>query len=137
MLEPFSESPHLVALQRMVEGRSLTIKELIAQAHGTAVEKGWWDGERNPEKDFPTMVANVHGEVSEAWEEFRNHHAFNELYFNQANPGKPEGIPAELADVMIRIADFAGRYCIDLEAALKAKMEFNKTRPARHGGKRA
>lgn len=51
--------------------------------------------------------------------------------------GKPEGVAAEFADVLIRIADWCGKHNIPLEEALRAKMAFNKTRPHRHGGKLA
>jgi hypothetical protein len=35
------------------------------------------------------------------------------------------------------VFDTCQRYGIDLEAALQVKMAYNKTRPCRHGGKRA
>lgn len=50
---------------------------------------------------------------------------------------KPEGIPAELADVVIRVMDAAVHYGIDLEASIIEKMNYNKTRDFRHGGKKA
>jgi len=49
---------------------------------------------------------------------------------------KPEGVIHELADVVIRIMDMCGLYGMDLEAAIDRKMEYNKTRPYRHGGKK-
>jgi len=49
---------------------------------------------------------------------------------------KPEGIPSELADIVIRVCDMCGWYGIDLEAAIKEKMEYNKNRPYKHGGKK-
>jgi hypothetical protein len=48
---------------------------------------------------------------------------------------KPEGVPSELADVIIRIFDDARSWNIDIAAAMKRKMLFNATRPLRHGGK--
>lgn len=48
---------------------------------------------------------------------------------------KPVGIPSELADIVIRVFDAAGRYGIDLEKAINEKMAYNATRPQRHGGK--
>jgi len=50
---------------------------------------------------------------------------------------KPEGVPAELADIFIRIADAASSYGIDLEAEIILKMAYNSTRPKKHGGKKA
>jgi NTP pyrophosphatase (non-canonical NTP hydrolase) len=49
---------------------------------------------------------------------------------------KPEGIPSEMADIVIRVLDFCYRYKIDLEAVLLEKLAFNETRGHRHGGKR-
>jgi hypothetical protein len=38
--------------------------------------------------------------------------------------------------VELRIADYCGHKGWDLEAALRMKMDYNKTRPHRHGGKK-
>ena len=102
---------------------------LIAKAHEIALEKGWWDN--NP--GFAGLTANLHGEVSEAWEEYRKGNGLGEIYYSEGE--KPEGIPVELADVIIRIFDFCGRYEIPLEKAMHEKMAYNQTRPYRHGGK--
>ena len=48
---------------------------------------------------------------------------------------KPEGVPSELADVVIRIGDICGYFGIDLEAAILEKLEYNKSRSYRHGNK--
>lgn len=50
---------------------------------------------------------------------------------------KPEGIPIELADCLIRIFDLYGWYGIDMENALRVKMNFNGFRKYRHEGKLA
>lgn len=49
------------------------------------------------------------------------------------NDGKPEGLPSELADVVIRIAHICGHMKIDLTGAIRRKLEFNRTRPHKHG----
>lgn len=108
----------------------LKINEFVTAVHQNAVEHGWWDGE---ERTFGELISLCHAELSEALEEFRNGHTPTETY-HQEN-GKPEGIPSELADVIIRIFDMCGHYGIDIEAILKEKHEFNKTRPYKHGGK--
>ncbi len=45
------------------------------------------------------------------------------------------GESAELADVLIRIFHYCGRYGIDLGMAVRLKYEYNITRPFRHGKK--
>ena len=51
--------------------------------------------------------------------------------------GKPEGLGSELADILIRVCDTAGALGLDMEAELRAKMAFNRTRSHKHGGKLA
>lgn len=122
---------------------SLTISSMIVESHATAVAKGWWEKDR----PFSEGIALIHSELSEALEEWRRHGMDKEamLYYTwphmlrssapQAADDKPEGIAAELADVLIRIGDWCGRHGIPLEEALRAKMAYNKTREHRHGGK--
>jgi len=50
---------------------------------------------------------------------------------------KPEGIPSELADIIIRVLDICGFHGIDIAHALADKMAYNETRQYRHGGKRS
>jgi len=48
---------------------------------------------------------------------------------------KPCGIPSELADVIIRALHFSGKHSIDIGGAIGEKMNYNETRPYKHGGK--
>lgn len=109
----------------------MTIKEICERAHNTAVCKGWYEGEHNV---FEKM-ALIHSEVSEAVEEARVH-PMTHTYFRESD-GKPEGVPVELADAIIRICDLAEHHGIDLSAAIDLKMTFNSDRPYRHGNKLA
>lgn len=45
------------------------------------------------------------------------------------------GLEEELADTVIRILDLSGQHNLRLGAAIKAKLEFNKTRGYKHGKK--
>lgn len=106
------------------------INEVAKEIHENAVEHGWWEEKRG----FPEILALVHSEVSEALEEYRNGREPTEVYIG--SNGKPEGIPIELADVIIRIFDYCGYAGIDIDAAITQKHEYNKSRPYRHGGKK-
>lgn len=103
----------------------MTISELVSRAHDNAVRHGFWDGP----PEFGTSIALIHSELSEALEEHRKGNGY--LYYG--NDGKPEGIAAELADAVIRIADLCGYMGIDLESVISEKMKYNESRPYRHG----
>jgi NTP pyrophosphatase (non-canonical NTP hydrolase) len=123
----------------------MNLNNLIKEACEIAKEKGWHD----KPVEFAEYIANIYAEISEAWEEWRNNYALNEIYAVTnteciiRNTGdikhrgyKPCGIPIELADVVIRICDMCGNLGIDLEQAIELKMAYNRTRPYRHNGKR-
>lgn len=49
---------------------------------------------------------------------------------------KPEGLPSELADVLIRLLEFAEEHKIDLGDVARRKFRYNAEREMFHGGKR-
>jgi NTP pyrophosphatase (non-canonical NTP hydrolase) len=107
----------------------MQVSDLVNEAYGNALQKGWHEEQRS----FGDLIALCHSELSEALEEYRKGKGYNEIYLGGS--GKPEGIPVELADVMIRIFDICGHLGIDIEQAIAVKMKFNSSRPHRHGGK--
>ena len=114
-----------------------SINTYITASYKNAEDHGWHDKSRT----IGDFIALMHSELSEALEEHRKGKSPQEIYYVSKNPiilgkpSKPEGIPIELADCIIRIFDFCGLHEIDLEEALSLKMEYNKTRPYRHGDK--
>ena len=110
--------------------KQVTIAEWCEVIHACAVDHGWWEAKR----PFPEIVALIHSEASEAFERYRERWDPQSIkYFDD----KPEGIPIELADIVIRVMDYCARAGIDLEEAIALKHKYNLTRPYRHGGKRA
>lgn len=106
-----------------------SVNDLVAEAHKNAVSKGWWEEDRS----FAECIALVHSEASEALEFFREGRGVAELFYTGGV--KPDGIPAELADIVIRVFDICGKFGVDLEQAIVEKMGYNTTRSHRHGGK--
>jgi len=106
------------------------LNKLAAEVHAIAIASGWYD---DP-KSFGENIAMCHSELSEALDEYRNGHSPAEVYYSES--GKPEGAPVEFADTIIRLLDICAHYGIDIDKVVRTKIEFNKTRPYRHGGKR-
>jgi NTP pyrophosphatase (non-canonical NTP hydrolase) len=91
----------------------------INRANGWEVIKPeeWTD----PHK-VPCLLALIHSEASEALEGFRH--------------DDKENFIEELADVIIRVLDCSAGLQMDIDSAIRAKLEKNKLRGYKHGGKR-
>jgi NTP pyrophosphatase (non-canonical NTP hydrolase) len=101
--------------------------ETVAKdANDIAREKGWWKGERNDGE----LIALMHSELSEALEVLR--------HGNPASDHIPKftGIEEELADVIIRIMDFACAKKHRVARAIIEKIKFDRGREFMHGGKK-
>ena len=66
---------------------------------------------------FGDWVSELHWQVANAW----NEHEYDRI--------------GALSDVVHTTERMAAHYGIDLDAAIEAKMEYNRSRPYRHGGK--
>lgn len=120
----------------------MKINELVKKVHETAKSKGWYDTTRSPLEMHMLMVSEV-AEASEcARKDLPPIYAENASSIETAADKiaslglKPEGEAVELADTIIRIADYFGSRGWDLEEVLELKMAYNLNRSYRHGNKK-
>lgn len=104
-----------------------TVNHLRDLAYATAVAAGWHDtrvieGVRR-QASAGERVALIHEEATELLAHIREGDLTS------------DGAGIELADIVIRCLDYAGRYEIDLGRLIATKMRHNRTRTHRHGGK--
>jgi NTP pyrophosphatase (non-canonical NTP hydrolase) len=98
------------------------LNDLAFKCH--EANKTWWHdlktGERLNRNKAELLMLMV-SEISECMEGERKKIRDNHLPHRWM-------AEVELADVLIRIFDYAGAYCYDLDGALEEKMEYNRQR---------
>lgn len=133
-----------------------TINKLSLDIRAGNIARGFWDDLVQAEMlgpDFAGRSLNVEKlaligtEVAEAIEEIRSGRKVTETYYMYLDGEheapdkfdlngklrKPEGVPSEIADVIIRALDFAGFHNIDIGQAIADKLAYNSTRAFKHG----
>lgn len=114
-------------------GPSCTVVQWQEMINCWADLKGWNRSTDMTPNDVLASLMLITGEVAEASEDVRD--GKMETYLDAK--GKPCGFPSEIADTVIRCLHLASMLKIDLAKEIATKMEYNYSRPFRHGGKLA
>lgn len=113
------------------------LNELADHVYETAKSKGFHD---DP-VPLSVSTANLHSEVSEMWEAFRNNslHSFCDKSEKMKALGLNPltNLEEELADIVIRALDTARENGVDIGNAVRVKDAYNAKREFRNGGKSA
>lgn len=109
----------------LIEGEpTLTLNTLRDEIYLDAVEHGLWGA-----KDYPTdcawAIREEADELCEAGSDWEDE--------GWSEDEENESFSEELADVVIMCFSVAGKLGIDIDAAIRRKMEINKSRPWKHG----
>jgi NTP pyrophosphatase (non-canonical NTP hydrolase) len=97
------------------------LNTLADLCHGRARERGWWP-DTIPEPEMKaTKIALMHSELSECLEAARKSIMSDHIPYLT-------GEEEELADLLIRVFDYAGRFNLNLSLAVRDKLEYNAKR---------
>jgi hypothetical protein len=122
-----------------------SIPGLLREIRELTTAKGWRDnfGDAPAPRTGPWFAAYcalASSEISEALD------AYRDKVWSDTNPptlaedetdtpGKPVGVGPELADALIRILDMVDIWNIDIGHELNRVLDYNWTRPYKHGGR--
>lgn len=137
----------------------MNLTELSKEIHQDNKKKGFYD----EQKEIGTILMLIVSELGEAMEAYRKSNIYidNEI-FNSTSECRnkikikkvykdiistKKNLPQllyfertikdtfedEIADTIIRLLDLCGYLDIDIESHIKTKLEYNKTRPYKHG----
>lgn len=126
-----------IAMNRIKRAKETTLNTLRDAIYEDAVAHGLWESTDYTVKEC-IEEARQEGEPADQEEMMRGwametiRREVNELEYASADA---EAYAEELADVIIASLSVAGKLGIDIDAAVRRKMEINKARPWKHGKK--
>jgi NTP pyrophosphatase (non-canonical NTP hydrolase) len=119
----------------------LNLNEWTERIHSWAIDNGFHPNDQTEDAYIESTCNNMHDEVSELHEAWRNnklHEPCDKSDMMKRVRIEPLScLEEELADIVIRAMDTAGRMKVDLNSVVTRKQAFNETRSYRHGNKRS
>lgn len=117
------------------------LNQLAYEIHKLAIAKGWYGIPQDENAFIERMCNNLHDEVSELHEAWRNgklHNPCSKSIKMIALHMRPLScLEEELADIIIKALDDSVHLGVDIQRAVDIKHAYNHSRPKRHGGKRS
>lgn len=135
---------------RIDQDKLSVLNDLRDEVAQNAVNKGFkeppqgvsaevWNSDAWAPIRLAVYTANEHGEVSEMWEAIRvgglNKPCDKAEKMQAAGLEPLTSAEEEIADIIIRALDWAKDCKVDVAKAVRIKMDFNATRPVKHGNK--
>ena len=117
----FTSSPHTKSKARAIRlAKGAVVNNMLPSDLGTLAEdllttaksESWWDEADPPSDD--ANIAGIHSATSEALKSIKQ----GQVSLEYKEDGKPEGLPAELADILMRTLGYVAHKGIDIEKAL-------------------
>lgn len=155
-LRALAAEAHEVAVSKGWWEGDRNVGEIIANIHSEVTEawKEWVSGREPDETHFAVLNTNpdvIPEDAAEAWQRFKDTLDLRTVVPDQVPQWdqqdlqtlvrngmlEPHGVPTELADILIRVLDLFAAWGLDPDTSVRDKMEFNKHRQYKHGGKRA
>lgn len=103
----------------------MEIADLVKRSHAYAVARGFWDVDTVRESELRNEGLLLSLIASEAFEAVAEH--------RRGLDGWEERCALELADCVIRVADFCGAMGWDLADAIMTVQDTSVKRPSKHG----
>jgi NTP pyrophosphatase (non-canonical NTP hydrolase) len=127
----------------------MDIDDLVTIAYAAALEKGFTQpGRPRTVEEHVALLVTELGEMFECQRDGMLPYEIRYLHKGRTGPDRitrtaghdldeqapePIGIPVELADLVIRAANMAGEYGINLAEVIAMKLRYNANRPHLHG----
>jgi NTP pyrophosphatase (non-canonical NTP hydrolase) len=130
----------MILISIMSQSRQEIINNLAKYIYKIAKEHGFHELDYFQDRRLqmlPSFLMNLHAEISEIWEAYRNNSLFEDcnkaIKMEQLGLKKLNALEEELADIIIRCLDTAHTFNLDIGRAILDKCEYNKTREWKHG----